>query len=293
MRLTGTMTALVTPFRTNSKIDEEALRAHMRAQLEAGIDALVPCGTTGETPTLTLEEYQLVVRAAVEEAAGSVPVIAGTGSNNTRLTIETTQLARQLGVDGALVVTPYYNKPGPSMLEAHFRAVAAEGGLPVILYNVPGRTGINMSAATSIALSHVDGIVAVKEASGNLSQIQEIIFETDPSRFTVLSGDDAVALPMYAVGGHGVISVASNVVPARMKAIHTLFESGDRAGAMESAKRLFPLFGALFCESNPVPTKAALHMMGRMEATVRAPLGPLQPQSLERVRNVITELSLV
>lgn len=296
MRLTGTMTALVTPFKAGdaqAPIDEDALRAHMQAQLASGIDALVPCGTTGETPTLTIEEFQLVVRAAVEEAAGSVPVIAGTGSNNTRMTIETTRLARELGVDAALVVTPYYNKPGPAMLEAHYRAVAADGGLPVVLYNVPGRTGINMTAATSIALSRVDGIIAVKEASGSLSQIQEILFATDSSSFSVLSGDDAIALPLYAVGGHGIISVASNVAPAEMKAIYDRFVAGDIAGAQAANERLFPLFGALFCESNPVPAKAALHRMGRMDPTVRAPLGALKPESVEHVHSVINALGLV
>jgi 4-hydroxy-tetrahydrodipicolinate synthase len=293
MRIEGTMTAIVTPFKTDGSIDEEALRAHIDTQMRAGMDAIVPCGTTGETPTLTVEEYRLVVSTAVEMAAGQLPVIAGTGSNDTKRAVECTRLAQELGADIALVVTPWYNKPGPAMLEAHFRRVAAEGGLPVMLYNVPGRTGINMSSTITANLSRVENIIAVKEASGDLGQIQEIIGNTDPTSFTVLSGDDAMALPMYALGAHGLVSVAGNVVPEEMVNLRARFLAGDVAGAADLNKRLFPLFQALFCESNPVPCKAALSMMGRMTDAVRAPLGPLQEMSCERVRLVLTMLGLI
>ena len=293
MRLAGTMTAIVTPFSADGTIDEDALSAHINAQLQGGVDGLVPCGTTGETPTLNMDEYQLVVRATLEEVRGAVPVIAGTGANDTRKTIEWTRLARELGVDAALVVTPYYNKPGPAMMDAHFRKVAAQGGLPVVLYNVPGRTGINLAASTTVALSSVPNIIAVKEASGSMTQVQEILAGVDVSQFTVLSGDDGLALPMYSVGGHGVISVASNVAPAEMKAIHTAFEAGDVRGAAAANARLFPIYQALFCESNPVPCKVALNMMGRMGATVREPLGPLQPESVELVRSALKGAGLL
>ena len=293
MRLDGTMSAIVTPFGADGAIDQDALRALIQSQIDAGMDGIVPCGTTGETPTLTSAEYRQVVSSTVEEVAGRIPVVAGTGSNDTRKTVETTRLARELGADGALVVTPYYNKPGPAMLEAHFRRVAAEGGLPVVLYNVPGRTGINMLAETTIALSKVSGIVAIKEASGNLGQVQAILAGTDDAEFTVLSGDDALALPMYAVGAHGLISVAGNVVPREMREIRTRFLAGDVRGAAALNLRLFPLFEALFCEANPVPCKAALAMQGRMGDTVRQPLGPLQARSRERVAGVMKALELL
>jgi 4-hydroxy-tetrahydrodipicolinate synthase len=293
MRLTGTLTAIVTPFRDDYTIDEDALREHIHHQLEGGLDGIVPCGTTGETPTLSPAECEQVIRITIEEVAGRIPVIAGTGSNNTRTAVETTRRALELGVDAALVVTPYYNKPGPAMLEAHYRRVAAEGGLPVVLYNVPGRTGCNMNAATVATLSRVDGIIAVKEASGNLSQVQEILGSTDPSTFTVVSGDDGLALPMYSVGAHGVISVASNVVPKKMRAVHTHYLAGDVEAASNLNAQLFPLYQALFCESNPVPCKSALAMLGRMTDTVRSPLGPLKTSSIETVRSAMVGLGLL
>jgi 4-hydroxy-tetrahydrodipicolinate synthase len=283
----------VTPFKADLSVDESALRAHIQRQLDAGIDGIVPCGTTGETPTLTMDEYKLVVSTTVEVVAGRVPVIAGTGSNNTVHTIEWTRTAKKLGVDAALVVTPYYNKPGPSMLEAHYRALAEEGGLPIVLYNVPGRTGSNMLPSTTAALSALDSVIAIKEACGSLSQVQEILSQTNAEQFTVVSGDDALALPMYAVGSHGVISVASNVVPADMKAIHQRYSAGDVEGAAAINARLFPLFQALFCESNPVPCKAALSMLGHMNSAVRPPLGSMQESSVKRVRSVMTGLQLL
>lgn len=292
MRLTGTMTAIVTPFTADGSVDEEALRRHIQHQLDGGIDGLVPCGTTGETPTLTVEEYQRVVRTTVELAGGKVPIIAGTGSNSTRKTVELTRMARELGVDCALVVTPYYNKPGPAMLEAHYRKVALEGGLPIVLYNVPSRTGINLAPSVVHKLAKLDAIIAVKEAAGSLGQVQEILGGTD-DQITVLSGDDALALPMYSVGAHGVISVAANVAPAEMKAVHTRFFEGDVAGAAALQAELFPLFSALFCETNPVPCKAALATMGRMTSTVREPLGAASEATIARLGGVLADLGLL
>jgi len=293
MRLEGTMSAIVTPFCDDGSIDQDALRAHIQRQIDAGMDAIVPCGTTGETPTLSHDEYTTVVATTVEVVNGQIPVIAGTGTNSTKTSVELTQYAQSLGVDAALVVTPYYNKPGPAMLEAHYRAVAKDGGLPVVLYNVPGRTGINMQASTVHALSAVDNIIAVKEASGSLGQVQAILSGTDSSNFTVVSGDDALTLPMYSVGGHGVISVAGNLVPGQMKEIRTRYLNGDVAGAAAINARLFPLYQALFCEANPVPSKAALAMMGLMKSRVREPLGPLQAESQDLVRSVIQSLELI
>lgn len=293
MRLEGTMSAIVTPMRADGGIDESALRALVNAQLDAGMDAVVPCGTTGETPTLTHDEIRTVVQTTIEEVGGRVPVIVGTGSNSTAKTIENTRWAKELGADAALVVTPYYNKPGPGMLEAHYRAVAADGGLPVVLYNVPGRTGINMTAATTIALSRLDNVIAVKEASGSLTQVQAILAGTDEASFTLLSGDDAMTLPMYSVGAHGLVSVAGNIVPGEVKAMRTKYLAGDVRGAAAQARRLFPLFEALFVESNPVPCKVGLHLLGRMTPTVRAPLGEASPATVERMRSVLTSLGLL
>ncbi|MBT9559713.1 MAG: 4-hydroxy-tetrahydrodipicolinate synthase [Myxococcales bacterium] len=290
-RLRGAMTALVTPFRADGKVDEAALRSLIERQLEAGITGLIPCGTTGETPTLNHDEIASVIRITVEAVRGRVPVIAGTGSNSTQKTIEATRLARELGADAALVVTPYYNKPGPKMLEAHYRAVAAEGGLPVVLYNVPGRTGINMSADTTLALAEVPGIVAIKEAAGDLAQVQAILAGLPAgSSFRVLSGDDNLALPMFAVGATGVISVASNVLPAEVSALWSAFERGDVAGAARQNLRLFPLFRALFVECNPVPAKVAMQQLGLCTDVVRMPLGPAQPATVELMKKVLTTL---
>ncbi len=289
--LRGAITALITPFRADGKVDDVALRSLIERQLDAGITGLIPCGTTGETPTLNHDEIATVISITVETVRGRVPVIAGTGSNSTQKTIESTRLARELGADAALVVTPYYNKPGPKMLEAHYRAVAADGGLPVVLYNVPGRTGINMTAETTLALTQVPGIMAIKEASGDLAQVQAILAGLPPdSSFRVLSGDDNLALPMFAVGATGVISVASNVLPAEVSALWDAFERGDIATAARQNLRLFPLFRALFVECNPVPAKAAMKLLGLCTDEVRMPLGPAQASTAELMKKVLTAL---
>ena len=293
LSITGTMSAIVTPFTKDGEIDFDALEILVSGQIDAGMDAIVPCGTTGETPALSAEEFAQVVRAVVRQVQGRIPVIAGTGSNSTKKTIETTRLAKELGADAALVVVPYYNKPGPTMQVAHFQSVANEGGLPVVLYNVPGRTGINMPAAVTIELAAHPNVIAVKEASGDLSQVQRILRETKQSEFTVLSGDDALALPMYSVGAHGVVSVAGNVVPRQMASIWTAWHSGKAEEASRTNAQLFPLFDALFVETNPVPAKVALSLLGRMQPTVRQPLGPATSETIDAMRSVLRGLELL
>ncbi len=270
LTLRGAWTALYTPFDASGAVDVAGLRGLCERLTAAGV-GLVPCGTTGETPTLTPAEYDLVVRTAVEVAGGALPVIAGTGSNNTRATIAATQHARELGADAALVVAPYYNKPPQSALLAHFRAVADEGGLPVVLYNVPGRTGCNMTADTTLELAQHPNIVAMKEASADLDQIQRLIFEAPPG-FSVLSGDDAWTLPMLLLGAHGVVSVAGNVVPRSLGALVSAGLSGDLARARAVQERLLPLFRAIFLTTNPIPVKRAAALLGHCGPALRLPL---------------------
>lgn len=272
VNLEGTYTALVTPFR-DGVLDEAAFRRLVRRQLDAGIDGLVPCGTTGETPTLSDQEYVRVVTIAVEEAGGAVPVIAGTGSNCTEKTIALTRLAKSLGVDAALVVTPYYNKPQQHGLVAHFKALTEAVDLPVVLYNVPGRTACNMSPEVAATLSELPLVVALKDAAGSAPQTMRTL-QLCGDRLNLLSGDDAVAFNLYCLGGKGVISVVSNVAPQQMKAIYDHVRAGDLAAARKAHFRLLPLIDAVFVESNPVPTKAALSFMGLCSDEVRLPLVP-------------------
>lgn len=290
----GTFTALVTPMRDDGarSLDLEALERLVEQQIAGGIDGLVPCGTTGEAATLSHEEWTTVVRETIRIAAGRVPVIAGTGSNSTAKTIETTQAAKELGVDGVLVVTPYYNKPSQAGLLAHYEAVLSAVSVPMILYNVPGRTACMMAPETTAALSRHADVVAVKEASGNLDAVAAIIDATD-GRFAVLSGDDGLAVPMYALGGRGVISVVSNPAPARTAALYRSY----RAGAVDDAARgqvaLRALIGALFCESNPQPVKMAMHLLGLMEPCVRLPLLTASADATGRVRTALRGLGMV
>jgi len=271
----------------------------VRWQLLAGIDGLVPCGTTGETPTLTTEERERVIALTVETVAERpwrrrVPVIAGTGSNDTASTIRATRRAAELGADAALVVVPYYNRPDQRMLEAHFRAVADEGGLPVVVYNVPSRTGSNLEAATLLRLASHPRIVAVKEASGNLDQLALICRER-PTDFAVLAGDDAWTLAVLAMGGQGVVSVASNEIPAEMAALCSAGRTGHWDEARRTHERWLPLMRANFSGGpNPVPVKAALAMMGVIAGdTTRAPLLPLEGEARERMAHTLREAGLV
>jgi len=292
--LTGAWVALYTPFTDDGAVDWPAYRALCERVADAGV-GLVPCGTTGETPTLSQEEYDTSITTAVEVAAGRMPVIAGTGANDTRKTIAATQHAKSLGADAALVVTPYYNKPSQLGIVRHFEAIADDGGLPVVLYNVPGRTGRNMTAATSIALAKHPNVIAIKEASGDIVQINTIINET-PDDFSVLSGDDAMTLPLVLCGGHGVVSVAGNIAPAQTKALVDAAVAGDLAKARELQNAMLPLFEALFVAPNPIPVKRAGLMLGNhASAGARMPLteDALTDEMLGTLRAAMTRAGLL
>lgn len=292
--LRGCATALVTPFAGDGSVDEKRLRDLIEYQIAGNVRLLVPCGTTGESVTMTEEENQLVIRTTVELARGRAKVIAGTGSNSTAVTIKRSQAARELGVDAVLTVAPYYNKPTQEGLYAHFRAIAeAVDGLPVVIYNVPGRTSSNIAAETTLRLARdVENIVAVKEASGNLSQIMEIL-RSRPEGFRVISGDDALTLAMIALGGEGLISVASNEVPDLMSQLNDLALAGNWEQARKLHYRLLPLMEANFIESSPGPVKAAMALMDLLEENLRLPLVPVQEKTRTRLREVLTELGVL
>jgi 4-hydroxy-tetrahydrodipicolinate synthase len=286
VRLEGAITALVTPFTESGDVDTGALRDLVAWQVESGIDGLAPCGTTGEGATLAPDEQHRVIATVVEVAAGRVPIVAGCGTNDTRRTVEGAKRAEQAGADALLVVTPYYNKPNPSGMLRHYETVAAATALPVVVYNVPGRTGQNLGVDLTLRLAEIAGVVAVKEASGNLEQIAAILERRRPG-FGVLSGDDALALPTVAIGAEGLISVVSNVAPGETAAL----VAAARKGSLEEARaihyRLLPLMRANFLESNPVPVKAALGMTGRCRDAVRAPLGPADPATRKALEQAL------
>ncbi|HYO12560.1 MAG TPA: 4-hydroxy-tetrahydrodipicolinate synthase [Thermoanaerobaculia bacterium] len=288
----GCGTALVTPFRSDLSLDEEGLRRLVRRQIEGGIHFLVPCGTTGENPTLTREEHLRVVEITLEEAKGKVPVLAGCGGNDTRAVVELARDLEGLGADGLLVVTPYYNKPTSEGLYRHYLEVSRATRLPIVVYNVPGRTGTNVDAATLARLAEIDTVTGVKEASGNISQMAAI-FQSVPASFAVLSGDDAVTLPLIALGGVGVISVVSNEVPYAMARLTSLCLEGDFPGAREMQSRLHALMEINFIESNPGPVKAALALMNLIEPNYRLPVVPPKPKSLEKIEKVLLDLGLI
>ena len=292
--LRGCATALVTPFTRNGEIDETALQRLVEYQIAGGVKLLVPCGTTGESATMTEAEDQRVIKVVIDAAKGRARVIAGTGSNATAAAIEYSQTARALGADAVLVVAPFYNKPTQDGLYAHFRAIAeAVSDLPVVIYNVPGRTSSNISAQTTLRLARdVPNIVAVKEASGNLSQIMEILRDR-PAGFRVLSGDDSFTFPLLALGAEGLISVAANESPALMSQMINLALEGNWTDARALHYRLLPLMEVNFIESSPGPVKAALAMMGLIEESYRLPLVPINQQSKIKVRAVIAELGLL
>jgi 4-hydroxy-tetrahydrodipicolinate synthase len=281
---TGCGTALVTPFTHDGAVDEAAVRRLACRQIDGGIHFLVPCGTTGESPTLSEDERVRIVELVVDEAAGRVPVLAGAGGYDTREVIRTAQRMKRAGAAGILSVTPYYNKPTPEGLFQHYSAIAGETGMPVIVYNVPGRTGVNVDVTTLVRLSGVPNIVGVKEASGNVSQMCDVCRQVPPG-FIVLSGDDALTLPLMAVGGHGLISVAANEAPAELAKMVELAEQNDFAAARRIHAQLMPLMSANFVESNPIPVKAAMAEMGLLEEVYRLPMVPPRPQS----RKVIVE----
>ena len=292
--LRGCATALVTPFKSDGAVDVERLRSLIEYQIAGGVRILVPCGTTGESATMTDEEDQLVIGTTVEVARGRAKVVAGTGSNATSAAIQYSQTARDLGVDGVLSVAPYYNKPTQEGLYAHFKAVAESvPGLPVVIYNVPGRTSSTIAAQTTLRLARdCENIVAVKEASGNLSLIMEILRER-PEGFRVVSGDDSLTLAIIALGGDGLISVASNEVPDLMSRMVDLALAGNWEEAREVHYRLLPLMETNFIESSPGPVKAAMAMMGLIEENFRLPLVPVQEKSRVRLREVLLDLGVL
>jgi len=291
--LRGCATALVTPFTSEGAIDEAALTRLIEYQLSNGVRLLVPCGTTGESATMTEEEDQRVISRAIELARGRAKVIAGTGSNSTAAAIENSKIAQRLGADAVLVVAPFYNKPTQHGLYAHFRAVSEAVDVPIVIYNVPGRTSCNIAAETTLKLARdCENIVAVKEASGNLSQIMEILRER-PDGFHVLSGDDAITFALIALGGDGLISVASNQAPELMSRMVDLALAGKWDEARELHYRLLPLMEINFIESSPGPVKAGLAMMNLIGANYRLPLVPIQESSRSRLQAVMTELGLL
>jgi len=288
----GCGTALVTPFRRDLSLDEPAMRKLVRRQIDAGIDFLVPCGTTGESPTLSEREHLRVVEITLEEASGRVPVLAGAGGYNTAEAIAMVKELQSMRVDGILSVTPYYNKPTPEGLYQHFKAIASATSLPLIVYNVPRRTGTNIDPATLKRLAEIDNIAGVKEASGDLGQIASILAHL-PETFTVLSGDDSLALPTIALGGKGLISVVSNEIPTEMTELIRLCLQDHFEPARRLQRRFLPLMEVNFIESSPIPVKAAMAAMGLLEAVWRLPLCAPRPENEEKIRGVLECLGLV
>jgi 4-hydroxy-tetrahydrodipicolinate synthase len=282
----------VTPFKKTGEVDEEKLRELVNWHIEEGTDAIVPCGTTGESVTMTHQEQERVIQVVLEEARKRVPVIAGTGTNNTAASIEMSKKARAMGADGVLIVCPYYNKPTQEGIARHFKAIAQEAKVPVVVYNVPGRTGTNIAAETVVRLAHEPNIVAVKEASGNIVQMMQILKDR-PSHFKVLSGDDVFTLPLMALGGHGCISVIANETPRLFSQLvhHCRDKKFDEA--LEIHNKLLALMNLNFIESNPIPVKTALEMMGKMKAYFRLPLCEMGEANKEKLRMALKDLNLV
>ena len=288
---TGSLVAIVTPFR-NGRVDERALAELIEWHIAKGTNGIVPCGTTGESATLSHEEHNRVIELTVEVVNRRVPVIAGTGSNSTEEAIALTKHAKQAGVDGALLITPYYNKPTQEGLYRHYKAVAEAVDLPLVLYNIPGRTGVNMLPPTIARLSAIQSIVGVKEGSGSVQQASDVV-QLCGDRLTVLAGDDSLTLPMMAVGGKGVITVTANLVPSEMAGLVTAFASGKIDESRRIHFRLSPLFAALFLETNPIPVKEALGMMGKIDPELRLPLCPMGQDTREKLTGVLKAMDLI
>jgi 4-hydroxy-tetrahydrodipicolinate synthase len=289
---TGVGTALITPFKKDGSVDEPAVKRLARRQIDAGVHFLSPCGTTGEAPTLSRREKRRVIELVLEESAGRVPVLAGAGGYDTSEVIEFARELEQVGVDGLLSVAPYYSKPTQEGLYQHYKAIAASTRLPIMLYNVPGRSGVNIEVQTVVRLAAIPNIIAVKEASGNVVQMCDIINQT-PDEFMLLSGDDPLTVAVMAVGGRGVVSVASNEAPGEMSQIVEMCERGDYAGARKLHNWLFPLIQANFAESNPIPCKAAMAAMGLIEEIYRLPLVPPSAAARDRVMLVLQQLKML
>jgi 4-hydroxy-tetrahydrodipicolinate synthase len=289
---TGTHTAIVTPFR-HGKVDDDAFAALVKAQIRGGVDGIAPVGTTGESPTVSVEEHIAVIAAAVQHAAGKIKIIAGTGANCTEEAVHLTQEAARVGADASLQVAPYYNRPTQEGLFHHFKAVADAAKLPIILYSIPGRCGVEIAVETVSRLARASiHIVGIKEAGGNTDRVSQLRQALGP-KFTILSGDDALTLPFMAVGARGVISVASNIIPKEVSQMVRAFLAGETSKALKLHERWYPVFRDLFIESNPAPVKAALAMMGRMDEEVRLPLVPLSAKSRETLRATLERCGLV
>jgi 4-hydroxy-tetrahydrodipicolinate synthase len=292
MEFSGAFTALVTPFK-NDAIDEEKYREHMEWQIEQGINGLVPCGTTGESATMSHEEHMQAIRICVDQVKGRVPVLAGSGSNSTREAIELTRFAKEAGAEGALLITPYYNKPTQPGLLAHYQAVSQAVPFPLIVYNVPGRTGVNLLPQTLAAMKkEVSSVVGVKEASGSIAQVSEII-ELCGRDFSVLSGEDFITHSLLGLGGKGVISVVSNIVPGKMAALCRAHFENQREEAIALHYELAPLCRAMFFETNPIPVKTSLSLMGRMDLELRLPLVPMEAGNETRLKDVLQQSGLL
>ena len=287
----GSMVALVTPFK-NATVDDEGLRRLVEFQISNGTDVLCPCGTTGESATLSLEEHERVIQVTIESAAGRVPVMAGTGSNNTEEAIRLSRHAKKAGAAGCLLITPYYNRPTQEGLYLHFKKVAGAVDIPIVLYNVPGRTGVNMLPETIERLAKIPAIVGIKEASGSLEQVSQIINRCGEG-FAVISGDDANTLPMMAVGGVGAISVTANIAPGLCASMIRAVQAGDWPEARRIHHRLLPLHNAMFLQTNPIPVKTAIGMMGIVSGEVRLPLCPMPDDLNAKLRGILKEYELL
>ena len=292
MQFTGCGTALVTPFQPDFSLDEAALRKLVQRQIRGGVDFLVPCGTTGENPTLTRREHLRVVEITLQEGAGKIPTLAGAGGYNTQEVMDLARELESVGANGLLSVTPYYNKPTQEGLYQHYRAIARSTRLPIVLYNVPGRCGTNLEPSTVKRLAEIDNIVGIKEASGNISQMAALA-NAVPDDFAILSGDDAIALPLFALGGRGVISVASNEIPAEIAQLCRHGLRGEFEEARAIHRKYLPLMEINFIESNPIPVKAALAVMGLLEPVWRLPMVAPKAENLERIQAVLQSLQLV
>ena len=289
--LKGAMVAIVTPFK-NGGVDKDAFKVLIKRQIDAGIDGIVPCGTTGEAATMDISEYEQVVGIAVDECKGKVPVLAGAGTNNTKKVIELAKLAESIGADAILSVAPYYNKPTQEGLYQHYKTVAENIGIGLVLYNVPGRTSVNILPETAVRLSEIDNIVGIKEASGSLNQVSAII-EGKADNFNVISGDDFLTLPMMSIGATGIISVTANVEPKLVADQYDAISNGNYEKGKELHHKLFKLHEAMFYETNPIPVKTAVHLMGFIEEEFRLPLCKMGNINKEKLKNILKKMKLI
>ncbi|GFO96619.1 dihydrodipicolinate synthase [groundwater metagenome] len=287
----GVLPALITPFTKDNRVDKDGIRQNIEFLIDGGVSGVVPCGTTGEAATLSIQEHEKVIEYAVEHS--SVPVVAGTGSNNTTEALELTKFAQDAGADAALLITPYYNKPNDSGMLKHFMTIAEAVDIPIIIYNVPSRTGINLKPELTARLAKVSNIVGIKEASGSIDQITRIIELTKGEDFAVLSGDDGMTLPILSIGGSGVISVVANVAPKLVVSMVEAFRSGDRERARELHLTLAPLIRAMFLETNPIPVKKALELMGLPAGNLRLPLAPISTDNEKKLKVALNDLHLI